>query len=280
MVIASSALFNNSITFVHNLSCCRPEYDFIILFKAINDNRLLSGIYDIRVKTVWQYHRNQKLLRDGIFNSNCTGIIIYDDRTENCCMMYSQMYNCERYLTVKLPVFALPGFSVNASIGHFLQERSKTITIDGYLTQELHQNALAYNVEAYINITQDPNSSKIVLGTRFDSMMAECPGDSGCGNGIIMGIAKYMEELNQSGIKPKHDVTFLLDNNEENGCRGAEFYSNTHKNDKITLWIGTDQLGFTSGYHHMVYKNPEHMLIGNATSKILDYEGKTTYLIV
>jgi len=99
-------------------------------------------------------------------------------------------------------------------------------------------------------------------------MWSECAGDSGGGNAIIMGIAKYMQMLNKTyGIQPKYNVTFLMTTNEENGMYGAQFYNDSHPTDNIILWIGTDQLGFNTGSLHNVYKNHTHRNISENISK-------------
>jgi hypothetical protein len=199
--------------------------------------------------------------------------------------MYNQFIDTPRFRSNIFPAFALPGFSINGTIGKFLWEHSSqpNNTINGYLNQIHHKETEdtpgveAYNVEADLHITQSPNNSVAILSSRYDAMWGECPGDSTAGNGIIMGIAKYMQELNQSGIKPKYNVTFLMTTNEENGYYGAQFYNDTHRDDNIILWIGTDQLGFNTGSLHNVYKNATHRMIVDNITILLDYYGKTGY---
>jgi len=184
-------------------------------------------------------------------------------------------------------MFALPGFSVNNTIGAFLWNHSSDEiynNISGHVYQIHHQETFtepgveAYNVEADLHIDHSLDDQIVLLSSRYDALWGECPGDSGAGVGIIMGIAKYMQQLNQTyDIKPNYNVTFLMTTNEENGMYGAQFYSDSHPNDKIKMWIGIDQLGFKSGSLHNVYKNSTHRNITENISKLLDYVGKTGY---
>ncbi|DAC72456.1 MAG TPA: hypothetical protein DSN98_05025 [Thermoplasmata archaeon] len=283
IVVADNTIYDNNITFVYNLSSpeCGPNHDYVILYNATNpDDWFLRGIMDIIISCDAHYiHNHFSLIYD------CKGIIIYDDRVQNCHMMYNQFIDTPRFNSNLFPMFALPGFSVNETIGKFLWNHSgePDNTIDGHVNQihykETDENpgVEAYNVEADLHITQSPNDAVVILSSRYDGMWGECSGDSAAGNGIIMGIAKYMQELNQSGIKPKYNVTFLMTTDEENGYYGAQFYNDTHRNDNIILWIGTEQLGFNTGALHNVYKNATHRIIVENITTLLDYNGKTGY---
>ncbi len=273
IIIANNLVYDNKITFVHNMSSseCGPDFNFVILFRATGVNHF--GITDIMLSCCYRYWFFNKIrpFRE------CQGILIYDDRTADCHYMYNQFIDTPRFRARLLPMFALPGFSVNQTVGEFLKKHSGGLfnTISGHVNQIHHKEddepgVVAHNVEAYLNITQSPEDRVVVLSSRYDSMWGECAGDSAAGNGIIMGIAKYMQELNQSGIKPKYDVTFLLTTNEENGYTGAEFFSDSH-NDNIYMWIGTDQLGFNHGELHNVYKNETHRVVVSAIVESLDY---------
>jgi hypothetical protein len=274
-VIATNDIYSDKITFVHNLSSplCGPNYDYIILMNAT------QGATPILLKCIAFYLRNIPSLHD------CKGIIIYDTRVPDSHMMYNQYINNVRAV---FPAFALPGFSINDTIGIFLRDHSgdSNNTVTGHVNQYHYKEdsthpygVEAYNIEADLHIPHSPNDSIVILSSRYDSMWNECPGDSGAGNGIIMGIAKYMQALNHSGIKPNYNVTFLMTTNEENGYYGAEFFSDSHpKNEyNIIRWIGTDQLGFFNGSLHNVYKNQTDRTIVLKITELLDYHGKTGY---
>lgn len=277
-VIAFSNLYNNKITFVHNLSspeCC-PYYDFAVLYNASN----LPGAIE---KCFAQYLLNR--VRENHGWNVCKGIIIYDVSRPDCHGMPVQMINTIRFSADIIPMFALPGFSVNGTIGLFLRDHSGQVdnTISGHVNQIHHKETPnkpgvdAYNIEADLHIAHSPNHAIVILSSRYDGMWNECPGDSGAGNGILMGVAKYMQMLNQSGIKPKYNVTFLMTTNEENGDHGAQFYNDSHPNDNIIRWIGTEQLGFNSGDLFNVYKNPTDRSIVENITKSLGYHNQTHY---
>ncbi len=145
--------------------------------------------------------------------------------------------------------------------GHINQIHHKEGTDEGSYGVE------AYNLEAELNIPDSPDDAIVCISSRMDAMWNECPGDSGAGNGILMGIAEYMSRLNQSGIQPKYDIKFLMTTNEENGMYGAQFFSDSHPDDNIIMWIGTDQLGFRGDDVCLfnVYKKPIHRDIGEVS---------------
>lgn len=197
-VIADSTIYENNITFVYNLSSpeCGPNHDYVILYNATNPEGWWPyGLLDIIASCAVHYVYNFKSFHD------CVGIIIYDDRVADCHYMYNQFIDTPRFNAHLFPMFALPGFSVNETVGDFLWEHSSELdnTIDGHVYQEHytetenHPGAEAYNVEADLHITQSPDDAVVILSSRYDGMMGECSGDSAAGNGIIMGIAKYMQ---------------------------------------------------------------------------------------
>ena len=284
IVIADSTIYNDTITFVHNLSSslCYPNYDFVIVYNNT------KGLFFIIEHCISLQMRN--IIRNWFGMKKCLGIIYYDGENEEVHNMPTQNKNNIRLGGGTAPMFALPGFSVNRTIGEFLRDRSgePENNISGHLTQkyykEDHTNwqpaVETYNVEAYLNTTKSPDDKIVVLSNRYDSMWGECPGDSGCGTGIIMGIAKYMKNMMDNySIEPKYNVTFLFTTGEELGYRGAQYYSDSHPDDNIFLWIGTDQLGFKGENAHLLnlYKTKKHQKIGKKISEIVDYEGETNY---
>jgi len=282
-VIVDSTIFDSKLTFVHdmNSSLCGPDFQHVILYNLTNQTK---GIIDI-VKNV-----SKVKLRNILPDRRCLGFIMYSTTTDNCHITYAQNIKSPR-VGKQYPLFALPGFSVNKTVGEFLWTRShddpENTKISGYINQIHHKEGTdegsygveAYNVEAYLNIPNSPEDAIVCISSRMDAMWNECPGDSGAGNGIIMGIAEYMSRLNQSGVPPKYNITFLMTTNEENGMYGAQFFSDSHPDDNIIMWIGTDQLGFKGGDTHLenVYKRHTHRNIGETIAERLDYEGKTGY---
>jgi plastocyanin len=63
--------------------------------------------------------------------------------------------------------------------------------------------------------------------------------------GIVMALAKYMQDLNDTyGIIPRYDIRFIGFAGEEYGLNGARHYNLKHKNDSIITMIDLNQLGF------------------------------------
>jgi hypothetical protein len=284
IVIADSTIYENKITFVYDLNsseCC-PNHDFVVIYPAEAEEDKWD-ILDVIMSCKHQYQAN--FIREFFGWGLCLGIIIYDDRVPDCHYMFNQFINISRFNSNLYPCFALPGFSVNKTIGDFLWGKTEDSdnTIDGHITQLHYKDkpgepgVVAHNVEADLHISKSPNDAIVILSSRYDAMWGECPGDSGAGNGIIMGVAKYMQRLNQLGIKPKYNVTFLMTTNEENGYTGAEFYSDSHLDDNIIRWIGTEQLGFNTGSLYNVYKNANDRKIVDNITRLLNYHVKTGY---
>jgi hypothetical protein len=276
-VIADSTIYQDHITLIHDLNspACHPSNPCLVLFN-------FSRGFGIIEKTLALYLRN---FFYRLIDTPVEGIIIRDEETQDCHNMYPQMISNPRFVANIFPCFALPGYSVNNTIGTFLWNHSNQQfdTITGYINQFHHKETPqhpgvdAYDIAAYLNITHSPNDNITILSSRYDSMLNECSGDSGTGTAIIMGIAQYMQQLNQTGIKPKTNVTFLLTTNEENGYYGAQYYNDTHTDDNITLWIGTDQMGFRSGSLHNVYKDITQRDIVDNITRMLEYTNKTGY---
>ncbi len=182
----------------------------------------------------------------------CRGIISYDifDDTH---LMWPTIRNWMgwenntleqlKWLTVeKGPLLQL--ISINGSIGRWLENHSDepTTSITGYAHQ-MEKYANGYNIIGNITIDNSPNDNITIISNRYDSWWGECPGDSGAGAGITLGIAKYFLDYD---IKPKYNLTFLMTTGEEWGYRGAWHYSHSHPEEQynINRFIGIDQLGF------------------------------------
>jgi hypothetical protein len=186
IVIADNTIYENQVTFVHNLSspACGPPQNFTIIYPAkTEDWELTDTIKKCRNQYLLNFKRkflNQKV---------CLGIIIYDDRVADCHYMYNQFIDTPRFTARILPMFALPGFSVNETIGEFLWKYSgeSNNTISGHVNQTHHEETdshpgmEAYNVEADLHIAQSPEDQVVILSSRYDGMWGECPGDSAAG---------------------------------------------------------------------------------------------------
>ena len=247
-----------------------------IFAENINNSEILTFYHNFSYLTWWPKDQNNGLFIihefsdwgviwfwHGVFGAlngffqECTengflhGFIIYDNYDDVHIMErtsrdwrgwdYTSDLGTWYYISKNTP--PLQTFLINKTIwDDFLMERieDEDNTVSGYLEQE-EKNVTAYNVLGNITINQSPDDAIIVLEGRPDAWWGECPGDSGAGTGIIMGIAKYIKE---NEIKPKYNLTFLFTTGEEYGMRGSWYHSLTHPDDNIIYWIGTDQLGF------------------------------------
>jgi PKD repeat protein len=245
---------NQTLTFIHNFS-------FIYNWWPVDDFFIIGGDKDLNnatenSKQIWNWNDNLRGERGW-----CHGLIVYQNRVENVTIDESTLRNwmgrsysniCQYILYGKNQP-AIQIFAVNKSIGEFLENNASdpNCTISGYFEQKyIEENhtsmtpgVIAFNVEGNITTEQSPDNKIIVLSNRYDSWFNECPGDSGAGTGIVMGIAKYIKEKN---IKPKYNLTFLFTTGEEYGMRGAWHYSHSHPESQFNIirWIGVDQLGY------------------------------------
>lgn len=265
-MIADNTVDNYTLTFIHNFSyLCNswPADDFIIIGKFIYNVSDWEDIYP-RAMGI----RLVNWLMSGFFNKGkCHGFIIYGlsnnthgmDMTSRLWMGWSNLPGKGQIWKYVSSRPAVQIFSVNGTVGKFLVNHSSypNCNISGHLeqkyTREDHTPILqpqqwkagveAYNVEGNLTIEKSPDDAIIVLSNRFDGWWGECPGDSGAGGGIILGIAKYFKEHK---IIPKYNLTFLFTTGEEYGMRGAWHYSHSHPEDDFNVikWIGADQLGF------------------------------------
>ncbi|HWR27660.1 MAG TPA: M28 family peptidase, partial [Candidatus Thermoplasmatota archaeon] len=186
----------------------------------------------------------------------------------------------------EIPGPYLPIFSVNKTVGEFLvnQGVNSDNTISGYIDQVYYEGTTpsngidAYDIVGHINIPKSPEDKIVVISNRQDSWWGECPGDSGAGAGIVLGIAKYFKEHD---ITPKYNLTFLQTTGEELQMRGAYFYSDNHSEDNIFLFIGTDQLGMEQpgSYLNLNYKSDSTRRIVYAITNETHYVQRTKYQI-
>ena len=261
IIIMDNSEDNQTITFFHDLSNMLswwPNEDFFILF----GDKYIENLYP-KSRTIWVVN---PIFQEGD-RGFCYGFILYDNN-EDLDDVYIMDSTIRHWMgraygplarlyfdTVNQPCVQV--FSVNKSVGNFLKENISYCTISGYFEQnfieenhtppgnpELWTSGVkAYNVESNITIDESPDDAIIILSNRFDSWYNECPGDSGAGTGVLMGIAKYIQEKN---IKPKYNLTFLFTTGEEYGMRGAWHYSHSHPESQFNIirWIGTDQLSY------------------------------------
>jgi hypothetical protein len=193
----------------------------------------------------------------------CEGLIFYNDLSnDNHRMMWFNEGWYRLLLETKIwkiciPFPSLPVFSVNHTVGSFLNFYGDGFYDDNRVSffdnqtyaEEPHigdpstwttVGVKAYDVVGHINITKSPENKIVVISNRHDSYAGECPGDSSAGGGIVLGIAKYFKEYH---IKPKYNLTFLQTTGEEAGYRGAQYYSDVHRNDNIIMFFEMEQLG-------------------------------------
>ena len=175
------------------------------------------------------------------FSHKCVAFILYNT--------FDQHFMIPATFAWKLPPEslaspAIPTFTINNTVGEFLANNPST-TLSGYINQRFEQETptqvgvTAYDITGYINPLN--KNKKAVLSSRLDGWWGQTPGDSGCGNAVVLGIAKYIKDNN---INPKYNLTILYTTGEEYGLRGAEYYSDAHKTDQIYVWFVIDELAF------------------------------------
>jgi hypothetical protein len=267
LVFADNVLNTDIVTFCFGFDLWDilwPDEDFF-LDVPFDDTAYMGPFHLIPWNSGW-YILGTFILRiisayPGFVNRRCEGLIFYNDKSDDTHRML--WYNKGWYRLTKetlgnIPFPSLPVFSVNKTVGQFLNDHGHGAdddnTVSGFIDQEYLEESHSgdpldwtagvesYDVVGYLNISQSPNDTIVVISNRHDSHAGECPGDSGAGAGIVLGIAKYFKEYN---ITPKYDVTFLQTTGEEFGFRGAQYYSDTHRDENISLYIGFEQLGMS-----------------------------------
>jgi len=168
------------------------------------------------------------------WNKQCKGVILYD--TYDCHFMISGPWYTE----------ALPCFTVNNSVGVFLNDHHDDTTISGNINQTYlsetagHCGGIGYNVMGNITVNENPGAPTIILSNRYDGMWGQTEGDAGVGAAILLGIAKYFKI---NSITPKYNIQFLFTTGEEYGFLGARHFIDNH-NYTIKDWFTLEQLAF------------------------------------
>ena len=278
IVFADTDIYTDKLTFAYNFSApaCYPNFKFSVVYKWNEDEFIPFPLF---CKAVY--------LRDRI-HQRYPSVIPYDEVNEETHAMFMSALDWYRLKPYGVR-FALPGVSVNSTVGDFLWDHGDNThpenTIDGYIRENYwheshdgensHPAIETYDVAAYLNIPKSPDDKVVILSGRFDAFWNECPGDSGCGIGILMAISKYFQDNN---IVPKYNLTFLFTTGEEVGYRGAQYYSDLHDDDNFIRWIGFDQLGFFGDvYLNVTCKDGDDRKVCEQIAKDVDYEGITGY---
>jgi len=177
-----------------------------------------------------------------LWPTGCRGGIIYDYNDDTYFM-----YPALRNWYTKTPNIAVPVLSVTGSVGQRLQEDAnrlfwwnKQLRLDYYLDQTYTENVLGYNVVGTCPRAKD-ESTTAVIGNHYDSWWGQCSGDSGAGEAIMLGIAKYIEDHE---LTPKYNLRFVGFSGEEYGDRGSFFHSLLNRDENIKYMICLDQMAF------------------------------------
>ncbi len=256
-VLVDSSNCTLNLTFRFNLSCFPtwPEYNFVCLGRnAKPGGEDIPSYGDWKDKTYFLRLLNK--LSCYPFNTyKCKGVILYDSYNETHFMNnYNPPLTNGGWFRLFYAGPSLPMFAVNGSVGKWLIDHTNksNTTITGYVNQEYQKEkhlgtpsnwktgTEAYNVEGEINIDNSPGDARICISNRYDGWWSEAPFDSGAGAGVVLGIAKYFSDYD---ITPKYNLTFLFTTGEELLYRGAQHYSDSHKDTNFTYWIGFDMIG-------------------------------------
>jgi hypothetical protein len=264
VMIADNYYHNQTISFTYGFDDILvpwwPDHDFFILIWISENNLSKLMVY---TDIIWIAN---SIVHKWADRGLCHGVIYYGSNANthemNGATRDWRGFSTDRW--AKENLFPRPGLqmvSVNQSVGQWLAVRAdnSSTTVSGFINQTYYEEdhsgdpstwtagVTAYNVEGNITTTNNPTNAIVICSNRYDSMAAECPGDSGAGAGICLSIAKYMMDNN---ITPKYNITFLEDTGEEYGFRGAWHYNHSHPPGQspgqynIIRWIGFDQLGF------------------------------------
>jgi hypothetical protein len=154
--------------------------------------------------------------------------------------------------------FAVPTIYINGTTG---KEIIANGTVNYTLNYDLHQlweeNVESYNVIGEIEGTHPRRT--LYLQCLYDGWWNQATGDSAVGMGIVMTIAKYMNELKENySIQPYTTVKFIGYGGEEAGLKGAWQHEYKNRNifdigkpllnllndEKLVTIIDLNQLGF------------------------------------
>lgn len=290
MVVADNVLDIKTLTFTYNLSLGYwPAHEHMRIIKVPTpfedpDDNIVDYLGRYYAKTIWY-----KLLNAIHPLRRCRGFILYDSYNETHIMCYTNRewlgFSLLAHNIIPFRVPALPTFSVNKSVGLFLENHSNEPddTISGYINQRFTREKHVPHWEAGVNasnvianISGKDTSKVVIISNRFDGWWGETPGDSGAGGAIVLAIAKYFKD---NGIEPKYNLLFLWTTGEEYGFRGAYHYRDSHPDENFILWIGTDQLAFNQKNTTFapLFKNEKHRQIVWEIANKTDYVGRTGY---
>jgi hypothetical protein len=162
-----------------------------------------------------------------LFQPNCHGVILFD-------------YGNDTFNTGDGG--PLPIIHINRTIGAQIYANPQNYRIDFSLSQRWNDSVESYNVIGQLNSSVNSNKT-VVISCLYDSTWCQGTADSAIGMAMVLGIAKYFHDHNDT-IHPNCTIQFVGFCGEEAGMRGAYFYEANHRNDHITTVIDLNQLGF------------------------------------
>ena len=87
----------------------------------------------------------------------------------------------------------LPMFSINNSLGNWIENDMENVKCTGMLDQEYKEQTTqdpgveSYNTIGYRNISENPDDPVAIISNRIDGWWGETPGDSGAGSPYATG---------------------------------------------------------------------------------------------
>lgn len=176
IILANNVINKKKMVFAYDYLTLWPDMDFYDL-RQFND---VSVHYCPNILRILS-----EIIPD---KGKCKGLIIYSDRDDGTHPSLVYNFNWERFGSNSPGV---PFFTVNNSIGEFLLSHLGVCdTVSCFVKQELLNEThgttpsigvKAYDVVGHLNITHSPNDNIVIITNRHDSMVGECPGDSGTG---------------------------------------------------------------------------------------------------
>ena len=164
--------------------------------------------------------------------------LLWNITMPNCKGIMKYNFNNSTYNMQGMAGEAVNTLFINGSTGNPIEGNLSNYTVSFWINQSWNDTIDSYNVIGQINGTDQ--SKTVILSCLYDSWYNQGTVDSGIGCAIVMGIAKYMQE---NKIKPKYNLKFILFSGEEPGCRGAYYYEEKHKDEKVPIIIDLNQLG-------------------------------------